>query len=132
MNQDTAPTTESTEPADRCACGGGGCGAAQAAPAVDRGERTELSTAAASPVRASAAEPGDIDVRAIPREHRHARVIGQVTSLVPGEAMVIAAPHAPERLLAEIDAEVPGDFSFEYLQRGPEVWRVSISRLTCC
>ncbi|MDN4481527.1 DUF2249 domain-containing protein [Demequina muriae] len=132
MSQDTTETAQATEAAEGCACGGGGCGSQQAPPAVDRGERTELSTGAASPVSASAAQPRDIDVRAIPHEHRHARVIGQVTSLVPGEVVVIAAPHAPERLLAEIDADVSGDFAFEYLQRGPEVWRVAISRLTCC
>ncbi|MFW7415769.1 DUF2249 domain-containing protein [Demequina sp. SO4-18] len=125
MTQDTAETTGG------CACGGGGCGSEQPEPAVDRGERTEL-TGAAGPATASAASPGDIDVRAIPHEHRHARVIGQVTSLVPGEGVVIAAPHAPERLLAEIDADVTGEFTFEYLQRGPELWRVAISRLTCC
>ncbi|MFN3865492.1 MAG: DUF2249 domain-containing protein [Demequina sp.] len=112
MTQDTADTAKTT---GGCACGGGGCGTAQAEPAP-----------------ASGVEPGDLDVRTIPRERRHATVIGQVTSLVAGEVMVIAAPHAPERLLAEIDADVSGDFSFEYLQRGPDTWRVAISRLTCC
>lgn len=125
MNQDTAQTTGG------CACGGGGCGSQEAEPAVDRGDRTEL-TGGGAPATASAAQPGDLDVREIEPAHRHARVIGQVSSLVPGEVVVVAAPHAPERLLAEIDVDVAGDFSFEYLQQGPDVWRVAISRLTCC
>lgn len=122
---------EATETTEGCACGGGGCGSQQAEPVVDRGDRTEL-TGSELPASASAAQPGDLDVREIEPAHRHARVIGQVTALVPGEILVIAAPHAPERLLAEIDADAHGEFSFEYLQQGPELWRVAISRLTCC
>lgn len=125
MSQDTAESTQG------CACGGGGCGSQQAEPTVDRGDRTELSGAAV-PGSAAGAEPGDLDVRTIEPEHRHNRVIGQVTSLVPGEVLVVAAPHAPEPLLTQIDAEVPGDFSFDYLLRGPEVWRVAVTRQTCC
>lgn len=125
MSQDTIETTGG------CACGGGGCGSQQADPTVDRGDRAEL-TGAEVPATASAAQPGDIDVREIDPQHRHARVIGQVTSLVPGEVVVVAAPHAPERLLTEIDTDVQGDFSFEYLQRGPDLWRVAITRVTCC
>src|SRR5690554_1914597 len=108
MTQDTAQSTGG------CACGGGGCGSQQTDPAVDRGDRTEL-TGAKAPATASAAQPGDLDVREIEPAHRHARVIGQVSALVPGEVVVVAAPHAPERLLVEIDADVPGDFTFEYL-----------------
>lgn len=138
--------TDTTDNTGGCGCGGdGGCGGgSQGAPTavaeVDPGGRTELGLSAAgasSPVPspdqlAPGAEEGDIDVREIPREFRHARVIGQVTSLVPGESLVIAAPHAPTPLLNQIEREVAGDFTFEYLLEGPEVWRVAVNRVTCC
>lgn len=138
--------SDTTTESGACACGGtcGGGGSAGAAPTavaeVDPGGRTELGLSAASapsPVPspdqlAPGAEEGDVDVREIPREFRHARVIGQVTSLVPGEALVIAAPHAPTPLLNQIEQEVAGEFSFEYLLEGPDVWRVAVNRVTCC
>lgn len=132
--------TQTTNETGACACGGaGGCGSntteASSTPDLARGERTELPMAGAAPVGtepAPGAEPGDLDVREIPREFRHDRVIGQVTSLVPGEALVLAAPHAPVPLLSQIEREVAGDFSFSYLLEGPEVWRVAITRQTCC
>lgn len=138
--------TDTTTESGACACGGtcGGGGTAQETPAavteVDPGGRTELGLSAAaadSPVPAPdqlapGAEEGDVDVREIPREFRHARVIGQVTSLVPGESLVIAAPHAPTPLLNQIEREVTGEFSFEYLLEGPNVWRVAVNRVTCC
>ncbi len=138
--------TDVTTETGACACGGdGGCGSnsgettassgTTASPEVTRGERTELPLAGAAPAvteLAPGAEEGDLDVRDIPREFRHDRVIGQVTSLVPGEAVVLAAPHAPVPLLNQIEREVAGDFSFEYLLEGPEVWRVAITRDTCC
>lgn len=138
--------TDTTNDAGGCGCGGdGGCGggaqgAATAVTEVDPGGRTDLGLSAAgapSPVPSSGqlapgAEPGDVDVREIPREFRHARVIGQVTSLVPGETLVIAAPHAPTPLLNQIEQEVAGEFTFDYLLEGPHVWRVQVTRVTCC
>lgn len=137
--------TDTTTESGACACGGTcGGGSAEAAPAtvteINPGGRPELGlTAAGAPSEVPArdelapgAEPGDVDVREIPHEFRHARVIGQVTSLVPGESLVIAAPHAPMPLLNQIEREVTGDFTFEYLLEGPQVWRVQVNRVTCC
>lgn len=77
-------------------------------------------------------QAGDIDVRTLPHGSRHAHVISQVSALVPGEAVVVAAPHDPLRLLSEIQTEVHGAFSFDYLAAGPDLWRVAITRTECC
>lgn len=126
--QDTQTTNAAaSQDAGGCACGGdGGCGDGQAAEPKVIGV-DELT----SPKPVSAQE-GDLDVRTIDHSVRHARVIGVVTSLVPGESMVIAADHAPRGVVREIEMDVPGDFTFEYLAEGPSLWRLQIERVTCC
>lgn len=136
--------TDTTNTSDSCGCGGECGGNAQgtstAVTDVSPGGRTELGLSAVGEPSlvppadqlAPGAHADDVDVRQIPREFRHARVIGQVTSLVPGESLVIAAPHAPTPLLNQIEQEVAGEFTFEYLLEGPQVWRVQVNRVTCC
>lgn len=119
-----------------CGCGGGGCGGGGGAQTVSAdslldGAPSAIPSLTTAPPNTAPLDT-DIDVRAIPREVRHARVIGMVTSLVPGESVVIAAPHDPARLVNEIEAEVAGDFQVDYLQAGPELWRVAVSRVSCC
>jgi uncharacterized protein (DUF2249 family) len=114
-----------------CGCGGGGCGGGGGAQTVSA-DSLLAGAPSAIPSLTTAPLDTDIDVRAIPHEVRHARVIGMVTSLVPGESVVIAAPHDPARLVNEIEAEVAGDFQVDYLQAGPELWRVAVSRVSCC
>lgn len=112
-----------------CACGGdGGCGGGDSkAPEPRVIGINELTHP--EPVQA---QEGDLDVRTIDHSVRHARVIGVVTSLVPGESMVIAADHAPRGVIREIEMDVTGDFKFEYLAEGPSLWRLQIERVTCC
>jgi uncharacterized protein (DUF2249 family) len=38
--------------------------------------------------------------------------------------MVLVAPHDPLPLLAQIESRSPGLFSVDYLERGPEAWRI--------
>lgn len=124
-----AQGTQDAQDTGGCACGGGdgGCGGGSAAAEPKVIGIDELS----SPKPVSAQE-GDLDVRSIDHSVRHARVIGVVTSLVPGESMVIAADHAPRGVIREIEMDVTGDFRFEYLAEGPSLWRLQIERVTCC
>ena len=41
---------------------------------------------------------------------------------------IIVAPHDPIPLLGQIEAEWPGGFALEYLDRGPEAWRIAFTR----
>ena len=63
----------------------------------------------------------------IPRE-RHPRVFGAWNSLVDGTAMVLVNDHDPVPLYYQFAAEYGGGFRWEYLERGPETWRVRISK----
>ncbi|WP_283948828.1 DUF2249 domain-containing protein [Streptomyces panaciradicis] len=38
----------------------------------------------------------------------------------------MAAPHGPFPLLAQIADRYPGVFAVEYLERGPETWRLRL------
>ncbi|MET7986786.1 DUF2249 domain-containing protein [Streptomyces sp. NPDC005281] len=73
-----------------------------------------------------AAEP-ELDVREVPHALRHATVFGALDAVPAGTAMVLIAPHDPLPLLAQIEQRNPGIFSVEYLERGPEAWRLRLS-----
>ncbi|KOU77229.1 cation-binding protein [Streptomyces sp. MMG1533] len=72
------------------------------------------------------AEP-ELDVREVPHALRHATVFGALDAVPAGTAMVLVAPHDPLPLLAQIEQRSPGTFSVEYLERGPEAWRLRLN-----
>jgi uncharacterized protein (DUF2249 family) len=45
-----------------------------------------------------------------------------------GEAFVIVNDHDPRPLHYQLSAEYPGQFSWTYLEAGPDVWRVALGR----
>ncbi|MEU6069779.1 MULTISPECIES: DUF2249 domain-containing protein [Streptomyces] len=65
----------------------------------------------------------------MPHALRHATVFGALEAVPAGQAMVLVAPHDPIALLAQIEQRSPGLFAVEYLQRGPEAWRLRLSHL---
>lgn len=70
----------------------------------------------------------ELDARAVPHAIRHATVFGALDSVAPGEGLVLVAPHDPLPLLGQIEARDPGAFTVDYLERGPEAWRLAIVR----
>lgn len=42
--------------------------------------------------------------------------------------MLITSDHDPSPLHYQIETNYPGEFLWEYLEEGPEVWRVEIGR----
>ncbi|MFE9094275.1 DUF2249 domain-containing protein [Streptomyces sp. NPDC007264] len=69
----------------------------------------------------------ELDVRSVPHALRHATVFGALDAVPAGRAMVLVAPHDPLPLLAQIEDRRPGTFSVEYLERGPEAWRLQLT-----
>lgn len=71
----------------------------------------------------------ELDVRTIPPRERHPRIFALFDGLKPGEAFVLVNDHDPKPLFYQFQAERPGAFTWEYLEEGPEVWRVQIGRV---
>lgn len=70
-----------------------------------------------------------IDVRdMVPRE-RHPLIFATFDDLVPGQTMLLINDHDPKPLYYQLMAERSGQAGWEYLEQGPDVWRVHISRL---
>jgi uncharacterized protein (DUF2249 family)/iron-sulfur cluster repair protein YtfE (RIC family) len=70
----------------------------------------------------------ELDARAVPHAIRHATIFGALDSVRPGEGMLLVAPHDPLPLLAQIEQRSPGAFEVDYVERGPEAWRLTFVR----
>ncbi len=69
-----------------------------------------------------------LDVRPLPPRERHATIFAAFDALAAGEGFVLVNDHDPKPLYYQFAAEKPGAFTWEYLERGPEDWRVKIGR----
>lgn len=70
----------------------------------------------------------ELDARAVPHAIRHATIFGALDAVQPGGGLVLVAPHDPLPLLAQVEQRAPGAFRVDYLERGPEAWRLSFIR----
>ena len=80
------------------------------------------------PSIAAPASP-EIDVRPLVPAQRHARIFQLVDALLPDTAFVLVNDHDPKPLYYQLEAEYPQQFSWNYLEKGPQVWRVEIRKL---
>ncbi len=72
----------------------------------------------------------ELDVRQLRKPDKHPTIFAAYAMLRVGESFVLVNNHDPKHLRAEFDADYPGSYAWEYLDRGPEVWRIRISKLT--
>ena len=70
----------------------------------------------------------NLDVRDEPPARRHDLILSTYDDFEPGAAFVLVNDHDPKPLYYQFAAEFPDRFSWEYLETGPEVWRVRIGR----
>lgn len=69
-----------------------------------------------------------LDVREEVPARRHELIFSTYHQLEPGTAFVLVNDHDPKPLYYQFAAEHPDAFTWEYLEEGPEVWRVRIGR----
>lgn len=71
-----------------------------------------------------------VDVRTIVPRERHPLIFNTFDALQPGEAFLLVNDHDPKPLYYQFSAERQGQFSWEYLERGPETWQVRVGKAT--
>lgn len=69
-----------------------------------------------------------LDIRPVPPAQRHPLIFSTFESLAVDESFVLVNDHDPKPLFYQFQAERTGQFSWEYLEKGPTAWRVRIGR----
>ena len=70
-----------------------------------------------------------IDVRQLACEQRFALIFQTFGSLPAGQALELVNDHDPKPLRNVFDAKHPGAYAWDYLEQGPDLWRVAITKL---
>ena len=70
-----------------------------------------------------------IDVRVVEPRERHPLILGTLESLSKGEFFEVYSDHEPAPLHSHLQLMYPGEFTFEYLMRGPVDWHFRITRI---
>ncbi|MCF7801221.1 MAG: iron-sulfur cluster repair di-iron protein [Candidatus Marinimicrobia bacterium] len=70
-----------------------------------------------------------IDARKIAPREKHPTIFQVFDDLPAGEHFILVNDHEPRPLNHQFQNERPGEFTWEYLEQGPEIWRVAIGKL---
>lgn len=70
-----------------------------------------------------------LDVRPIISREKHPAIFAMFDSLLHGEVMQLVNDHDPKPLYYQFSAENPKGFEWEYVEQGPEVWKVNIKKV---
>ena len=76
----------------------------------------------------ASAEP-ELDVRRFPHGQRHDVIFTTFDALAEDAGFVLVNDHDPKPLRYQFEAQHAGGYSWDYLETGPELWRVRIVRL---
>jgi len=89
---------------------------------------------AAEFVTISEATPATIDVRTIAAHERHELIFSSFKGLPQGGALELVNDHDPAPLHRQFKSNFHGLFTWDYLEQGPELWRVRIGKApgNCC
>jgi uncharacterized protein (DUF2249 family)/quercetin dioxygenase-like cupin family protein len=72
----------------------------------------------------------ELDVRTLRKPDKHPAIFAAYQALAVGEAFVLVNNHDPRHLRDEFETDYAGSYGWEYVGKGPETWRIRISRLT--
>ncbi|MFP3901302.1 MAG: DUF2249 domain-containing protein [Acidimicrobiia bacterium] len=68
-----------------------------------------------------------LDVRPMHPRVRHENIFDRLDQLPTGETLRLVNDHDPAPLRYQLDATRPGQFRWDYVERGPEEWAVDIT-----
>jgi uncharacterized protein (DUF2249 family) len=74
------------------------------------------------------AEEPDLDVRPVSHGQRHGVIFTAYGALRPGAGFVLVNDHDPRPLRYQFEAQHAGEYTWDYLEAGPALWRVRIGR----
>ncbi len=69
-----------------------------------------------------------VDVRSIAPRERHPLIFSTFDQLAPGDAFLLVNDHDPKPLYYHFQAERGDTFAWDYLESGPDVWKVRIAK----
>ncbi|HJV46451.1 MAG TPA: DUF2249 domain-containing protein [Bacillota bacterium] len=69
-----------------------------------------------------------VDARKYPPREKHPTIFRAFDELQSGQVMELVNDHDPRPLQYQFMMERPEQFSWEYVEEGPEVWRVAIAK----
>src|SRR5665213_2595664 len=86
---------------------------------------------AAGKTKASEQPPKEpeLDLREVPRPLRHPLVFKKLDALAIGESFVLVNDHDPIPLNRQIESMRTGQTTWEYLHRGPDIFRIRVKRI---
>ena len=77
----------------------------------------------------STTTPVRLDVRPVEPKDRFQTIMAAYDALDPGATLDLVVDHDPKCMYYTLEATRGEDaFAFEYLENGPEVWRVAVTR----
>lgn len=72
-----------------------------------------------------------LDVRSVAPRNRFDMIMGRYDDLDPGETLLLVVDHDPKCMYYTLKADYSDEaFVFDYLEEGPEVWKVEITKRT--
>lgn len=71
----------------------------------------------------------ELDLREVPRPLRHPMIFAKFDALAPGASLKLLNDHDPIPLNRQFDMMRPGQALWEYVERGPELFRIRITRI---
>jgi uncharacterized protein (DUF2249 family) len=75
-----------------------------------------------------------IDVRTLAPNDRHGLIFSSFNALQQGAALELVSDHEPAPLHRQFKSNYHGLFTWDYLEQGPDLWRVRIGKApgNCC
>ena len=69
-----------------------------------------------------------VDARMFQPKDKHPVIFDAFLNLKSSQKMELTNDHDPKPLYYQMSAEYPDTFDWEYLEEGPEVWKVAITK----
>jgi len=71
----------------------------------------------------------ELDLREIPRPQRHPLIFAKFDALAPGASLRLLNDHDPVPLNRQFEMTRPGQALWEYIERGPSLFRIRIGKV---